>query len=302
MDPSFWREVPFENICIVGVGLIGGSLGLALKEAYPSCRIIGVGRQEASLRKALERKVVDEVSLSLQDVVDRVDLVVLATPPSAVPSFLSLIGEKGREGLVVSDVVSIKRKIIEEAERVLPHHIVFIGGHPLAGSEKRGVEHAQGEIFRNALYILVPSRLSTEEGMEKMKKLIRDIGAIPYVLSASEHDHLLAYTSHFPHVVAFCLSLLLKRGEGKDGRVGRLLAGGFKSTTRIAKSPPDLWMEILWENRDNLLPLFQEWEELVGDFKKALQESPEMLLRLLTEAKEERERIDEVPLQESGTL
>lgn len=289
-------EGSFKTVCIVGVGLIGGSLGLALKKARLCERIIGLGRREESLGKALARGAIDEFTLSPRSAFAQADLILLATPPSTIPSFFPLIGEEGKEGCLVSDVGSVKRRIIKEAGELLPPHITFIGGHPLAGMEKRGVEWARADLFQNAIYILTPSPRSGEEGMMRMRRLVEAIGARPLIMDAQTHDRLLAYTSHFPHLVAFALSLLLKKAKEREEKVGHLVASGFRSITRIAKSPADIWEEIFLENRDNLLEVWRDWEEVMEELRKALEAGE--LKDKLEKAREERERLDEVSLQE----
>jgi len=289
-------EGSFKTVCIVGVGLIGGSLGLALKRAGLCEQVIGLGRRRESLQKALEKGAVDQFTLSPQEAFSQADLIILATPPSTIPTFFPLIGEGGKKGCLVSDVGSVKGRIIKEAEKLLPPHISFIGGHPLAGREKRGVEWARADLFQDTIYILTPSSRSTEEGMGKMKRLVETIGGYPLIMEADRHDLLLAYTSHFPHILAFSLCLLLKRIRDKDERVEHLAASGFRSMTRIAKSAADMWEDILLENRDNLLKVWENWEEVMEEMKKGLEEGN--LKEKLEEAREVREKLDEIALSE----
>lgn len=288
-------EGSFKNICIVGVGLIGGSLGLAFKKAKLCERVIGLGRRYESLKKALERGAIDDFTLSPREAFSQADLIVLATPPSSIPSFFPIIGKEVKESCLVTDVGSVKRRIIKAAERLLPPHIAFVGGHPLAGMEKRGVEWAQADLFQKTIYILIPCSRSTKESIEKMKMVVSAIGACPFILDEETHDLLLAYTSHFPHIIAFALSLLLKRIREKEAVVSYLAAGGFKSITRIAKSPADMWEDIFLENIDNLLVVWKDWEEVMGELRRGLEEGN--LRHKLEGAREEREKLDEIDLQ-----
>jgi len=290
-------EGSFRTVSIAGVGLIGGSLALALKKARLCQRVIGLGRRWESLRKALERGAIDEFTLSPEEAFSQADLIVLATPPSSIPAFFPIIGKEAKEGCLVTDVGSVKRRIIKEAEEILPPHISFIGGHPIAGMEKRGVEWARDDLFQNSIYILTPCSRSSEEGLEKMKGLVEAIGAYPLIIDAETHDFLLAYTSHFPHIIAFALSLLLKRLREREERASYLAGSGFKSMTRIAKSPEDIWEDIFLENRDNLLLVWEEWEEIMGELKRRLEEGN--LRDELKKAREEREKMDEIDLQKS---
>ncbi|MBC7328338.1 prephenate dehydrogenase/arogenate dehydrogenase family protein [bacterium] len=299
-------EGSFKKVCIIGVGLIGGSLALALKKAGLCEHVIGLGRRLESLRKALELAVVDEIALlnpegeretlSPREAISQADLIVLATPPSTIPAFFPLIAENAKDDCLVTDVGSVKRRIIQEAERVLPQRLCFIGGHPLAGMEKRGVDWSNADLFERTVYVLTPCLLSNPEGMKKMRALVVSIGAVPLILDAETHDYLLAYTSHFPHIVAFALSLLLQKAGEKNDRAYCLAASGFRSVTRIAKSPPDIWEEIFLENRENLLKIWEEWEEIMDDMKKRLIEGN--MKEELEKAKRGREFLDEITLQE----
>ena len=286
-------EASFKTISIVGVGLIGGSLALAIKKAKIAERIIGLGRRMESLEKALQRGAIDFATLSPEEAFSQADLIVLATTPATIPSFFPQIGRFAKEGCIVTDVGSVKRRIVEEAEK-LPEHIVFVGGHPLAGMEKKGVEWADAELFKNSIYILTPSPRSTEEGMEKLSEMVRTIGAKPLVMDAEKHDLLLSYTSHFPHILAFALSLLFGKLCEREEGARSLVAGGFKSMTRIAKSPADMWDEIFMENKDNILKVWEEWEEVMKEMRKGLVEGK--LRDKLEKAKEEREKLDEARL------
>lgn len=288
-------EGSFKTVCIAGVGLIGGSLGLALKKASLCRRIIGLGRRQESLQKALEKGAIDEFTLLPEEAFAKADLIVLATPPSSIPTFFPVIGKKAKEGCLVTDVGSVKKRILKEAEELLPPHIIFVGGHPLAGMEKKGAEWARADLFKDTIYVLSPCSRSTEEGMEKMKLLVSSIGALPLIIDGETHDLLLAYTSHFPHIIAFALSLLLRRIREREERVSCLTATGFKSITRIAKSPADMWEDIFIENKDNLLTAWKEWEEIMEELRKGLVEGN--LREKLEEAREERERLDEIDLQ-----
>jgi len=286
-------EASFKTVSIVGVGLIGGSLALAIKKAKIAEKIIGLGRRMESLEKALQRGVIDFPTLSPEEAFSQADLIVLATTPATIPAFFPQIGRFAKEGCLVTDVGSVKRRIIEESVK-LPEHIVFVGGHPLAGMEKKGVEWADAELFKDSVYILTPSPRSTAEGMRKLSELVRAIGAKPLVMDAERHDLLLSYTSHFPHILAFALSLLFSRLCEREERARSLVAGGFKSMTRIAKSPADMWEEIFIENKDNLLKVWGEWERIMNEMMKGLEEGK--LREILERAKEEREKLDEACL------
>jgi prephenate dehydrogenase len=241
---------PFARVTVVGVGLIGGSLAAALRALPCAPRVTGVDPDEAALGLALERGVVDDVA-SVEECAPALaesDLVVLATPVAAVSEWLARLGEIGYRG-VVTDVASTKAAVMGEAARLLTPGCTFIGGHPMAGSERSGVSAADADLFRGAYYVLTPADDTDADAYQRLHRLVMSIGARVISLDAVAHDEAVAAISHVPHVAASALTNLAAQRAQGGSDVLRLAAGGFKDMTRIAAGSPDLWTGICLDNR-----------------------------------------------------
>jgi len=244
----------FERVVIIGVGLIGGSLGAALKALPDAPYVTGVARDERTRQVALERSVVDE-ALAPSDAdaaLLAADLVVIATPVSAAGEWLERLGGLGYAG-VVTDVASTKAAITADAARLLGDRATFIGAHPMAGSERSGVDAADAELFHGAYYVLCPSEDTPADAYSALHHLVTSIGARAIAVSPDAHDRAVAAISHVPHVAASALTNLAaaRVDDGED--VLRLAAGGFKDMTRIAAGSPELWTGICLDNRDAVI-------------------------------------------------
>ena len=244
----------FERVVIIGVGLIGGSLGAALKALPDAPYVTGVARDERTRQVALERSVVDQ-ALAPSDAdaaLLAADLVVIATPVSAAGDWLERLGRLDYAG-VVTDVASTKAAITADAARLLGDGATFIGAHPMAGSERSGVDAADAELFHGAYYVLCPSEDTPADAYSALHHLVTSIGARAIAVSPDAHDRAVAAISHVPHVVASALTNLAaaRVDDGED--VLRLAAGGFKDMTRIAAGSPELWTGICLDNRDAVI-------------------------------------------------
>lgn len=261
-----------QRIVLVGCGLIGGSLALAWKRAGVAGEIIGVDRREDHLQEALLRGAIDRAA-ALEEAVCGADVVVLATP---VQQSLQLLGEMAQFPLspacIVTDVGGTKREICKRAEEVLPPSYTFIGGHPMAGSEKSGIRAASPRLFENAVYVLTPRKGERQEAVSRLKSLVETTGAQVLLLEAERHDRLVAAISHLPHVVAAQLVEQVADLGEDDPLYAVLAAGGFRDVTRIASGHPGMWREVLLTNGDLLLPLLQNWRQRFSRLEKWIQE------------------------------
>lgn len=254
---------------IVGLGLIGGSLALALRRGGQRGRIVGVSSSE-TLTVALDQGMIDEGYPydRLGEVAARVDLLVLATPIHRIREQLRELGESQaglRPGTVVTDVGSTKRVILAEACQCLPPGVHFVGGHPMAGSERRGLAAADPFLFQNAIYALTPAPGVPETVIASLGRLLGETGARVVVLSAQEHDRIAAAISHVPQLLAVALvNFLEDLGPGRD-RAIQLAAGGFRDMTRIASSPFDIWRDILATNADEVRRAVESFSRHLGD-------------------------------------
>ncbi len=255
-------DIFFEKICIVGVGLIGGSLAKSLKQEKLAGKITGYGRSEERLELARNLGVIDDYTLDLKDAVLDSDLVVLATPIKEMPPIATIISPFLGKHTIVTDVGSVKGWVVEQLERILPQKNHFVPAHPIAGSEKSGVQFAREDLFRGAKCVLTPSNNTDQRAMEIVEEVWKRTGTITIKMTPAEHDNLMAAVSHLPHVIAYALV----------GTVGSsaidLCGGGFLDTTRIALSDPVLWRDICLINKKMLI---NHLDSFVGSLNKIRQ-------------------------------
>ncbi|MBT9282789.1 MAG: prephenate dehydrogenase [Hydrogenibacillus schlegelii] len=247
---------------VVGMGLIGGSIAAVLRAR--GLRVSGVDRLVARAERAAQRGLIDRALRpeAAEAAYRAADLIVLALPVlSIVPALRRLAEERLKPGVIVTDVGSTKRSIVAEAEALFAGRDVrFIGGHPMAGSHKSGVEAAHPDLFENAYYVLCPSRLAEAADVERLKDWLAPARVKWLVMDPAEHDRVVAVISHLPHVVAALLVQMLARREAESPYYALLAAGGFKDLTRIAASNPEMWRDIVLDNRAAILAAFEEWE------------------------------------------
>jgi prephenate dehydrogenase len=258
----------FTTITVAGVGLIGGSLALALRRAGYRGKVLGVSSPE-SLQKAKRLGAIDEgfPYERLADAAERSDLIVLATPISRIIEHLAVLGQAGarlRPGTVVTDVGSTKAQVLETAVRCLPGAVHFVGGHPMAGSEERGVAAADPLLFQNAYYVLTPAPGVPEEVVQRLAAFLGLTGARLLVLDAARHDRIAAAISHLPQLLAVHLvNFLDSLGDDREHGV-HLAAGGFRDMTRIASSPFEVWRDIVSTNRAEIAKALDAFAAALG--------------------------------------
>jgi prephenate dehydrogenase len=237
----------FKQVTIIGVGLIGGSIGLAVKKRRLSSRVIGVTAHKKTLKKALKRRAIDTGTLNVKKSVIGSDMVILATPVDNVLSMLKKITPYLKKGCVVIDVASVKGAIVKGAEKIIGRKAYFIGAHPMAGSEQRGIDRADSNLFKNAPCVLTKTRRTNRKALRNVVNLWKAMGSKIYILSPAEHDRKICNISHLPHIAAAALALSAKPSALE------FASTGFGDTTRIASSSPDLWIPILLANRENVV-------------------------------------------------
>ncbi|GIU76921.1 MAG: prephenate dehydrogenase [Bryobacteraceae bacterium] len=255
-----------ETVAIIGVGLIGGSFGLALKSAGFRGRIVGVSSPQ-TLEKALRRGAIDE-GATLEKAVPQADLIYLAGPIHAILETIPALDGLARPGALATDAGSTKRRICEAGSRL--SGALFLGGHPMAGKEKRGVEEAEAELFRGRPWLLTPSRredLETPAAREFLGWIER-IGAEPRVMTPEEHDRTVALSSHLPQMLSTALAAALEERHG----VERAAGPGLADMTRLALSGWDIWRDILETNRDEIVAAIGLFEERLRALKARLEQ------------------------------
>jgi prephenate dehydrogenase len=267
-----------RRITIWGVGLIGGSLGLALKKNGFQGQRVGLGRNIGRLENAVARDAVDVVTTEVADGIRESDLVVLCTPVELVPVLVQRIAESvepQRHRIVLTDAGSTKSALVKLVEKRLQTHgsdiLSFIGGHPMAGSHETGVGAARATLFENAKCILTPTENSDPGALDLVKNLWEFVGAVPYLLSPETHDRLIGAASHLPHLIASILTNTVANVEVEDNRALDFTATGFRDSTRIAAGSPDLWTGIFTQNSDVLLSLIDDIVTNLIEFKSLLQ-------------------------------
>ncbi len=243
------RGAPPLTIAIVGMGLMGGSLAMALRASTRHRVVACLERGRRPGRRL--RGLVDEVTTDPERIASA-DVVVLATPVGEAVRLIEALGPRARPGSVWTDVGSVKTPICRAAARFMAKGAVFVGGHPMAGSEKRGLANARADLFEGAAYALTPvSSRDGAAGLRRVRGIVRSIGARPLVLGPGEHDRIVAFTSHLPQIVATALAAAA-RGVLRTSRGRRLAGSGFRDTTRLADSSAGIWRDIVAQNREAL--------------------------------------------------
>lgn len=266
-----------HRITIWGVGLIGGSLGLALKKNGFQGQRVGLGRNIGRLEKALQYDAVDVVTTEMAEGLRGSDLVVLCTPVELVPVLVQHIIEVvgSQQSMVLTDVGSTKSVLVQTVEAQLREYgsntISFVGGHPMAGSHETGVGAARATLFENATCIVTPTESTDSDSLQQVRSLWEFVGAVPHLLSPEIHDLLIGAASHLPHLIASLLTNTVANVETEHHKALDFTATGFRDSTRIAAGSPDLWTGIFSQNRDVLLSLIDDIVDNLSEFKTLLQ-------------------------------
>ncbi len=286
------EESDFKKITIIGVGLIGGSLGLALKEKKPNFKIVGIDKQEI-IKKAIARGAIDEGTVNLEEGIKEADVVILATPVKTILNLLTQINPFLKKGCIVTDTGSTKQQIVRKANKVLSKDIFFIGGHPMAGSEEYGIDSANSHLFQDKTYILTPTKKSNLIAIEKISSLIKMIGGKRLILNSLEHDRIVGTVSHLPQIMAVSLVNMVSELVRKENNNNyfKAVGEGFKDITRIASSPYKIWEDICDTNQENILEMIQEFRNYLGVIEDKLKNNPNSLKEEFQKASKLRENI-----------
>jgi len=283
--------VRFQKISIIGVGLLGGSIGLAAKRHRLAREVVGFVRRRASLRECEKAGAVDYATTDLLAAVARADLVILCTPLAQMHSLTGQFLPALRRGAVVTDVGSVKAGLVRELEATLARSGAhFVGGHPLAGAEKTGVRAARADLFVNAVCVLTPTRNTSETALGRVARFWGTLGARVLELPPEAHDALVSRSSHLPHVVAAALANLVLHPANPTFQAA-LCASGFRDTTRIASGSPEMWCDIALANRKHLAKSLDAFMSELRTFKRALAQADlKTITRIFETAKSRRDR------------
>ncbi len=281
----------FNNLTcsFIGLGLIGGSIAKALRQAYPDMTLIAYDTDQTALTLALEEQVISHIETSMCDALFACDFLFLCAPVSRNDAMLSEIKEHLNPGTIITDVGSVKQTTHQAiCDAGLSH--AFIGGHPMAGSEKSGYANANPLLLENAYYILTPTEDVDPARVEQLKQMIDGIGALPLVLDYDKHDYITAAVSHVPHIISACLVNLVQKSDDADGLMKMIAAGGFKDITRISSSSPVMWQSICLTNTENIRKLLADYIHDLQEVEKELTDhSHQELYDLFDNAKEYRD-------------
>lgn len=281
------------TIGFIGLGLIGGSIAKAIRRVHPSYKIIAYNRSENSRILALNDGTLDIATDKIDDHFRECDYIFLCTPVEMNVHYLTILKDYIEEGTIITDVGSVKGNI-HQAVRDLGMEVSFIGGHPMAGSEKTGYTNASDHLLENAFYILTPTTQTPNSAIHTMTALVSEIGALPLVLDEKEHDRTVAAISHLPHLIAATLVNLVKDSDSSAGTMKKIAAGGFKDITRIASSSPDMWEQICMTNSENISELINDYVASLLQVKNALDTHQEgEIYKLFTTSRDYRDSFDD---------
>ncbi len=278
-----------QKVTIIGVGLIGGSISLAVKSHWPQVTVTGFDIDSDVQSEALAHGVIDESAVDIESSCAGADFIFIATPVLIVPRVIETIASVVGEETIVTDVGSTKTAIVEIAEKVLPPATNFIGGHPLAGSEQAGLRAATPELLKDSVYVLTPTTRTSPDAFQKLHKLLTNLGARVIALSPKKHDEIVAGVSHLPHLTATALvNVVAAVGEEGENRL-LFAAGGFRDLTRIASGNPDLWADICLDNKEAIAVSIDKLTAGLSDIRQVITDGDrDRLIEILATAKDRR--------------
>ena len=262
----------FKKICIIGCGLIGSSLARAIKKNNLAEKIVSSNRSDAVNKKVIELKIVDDSSSDTKKMADGSDLVVIATPLSSYEDVISKIKNSLKNGVILTDVGSVKENIINLIEKNIPENISWIPSHPIAGTEESGPEAGFSELFQNRWCILTPSKKAKEKDINLLQTFWEKVGSKVDIMEAKQHDYILSITSHIPHLIAYnIVNTSLNIQDENESTIVKYSAGGLRDFTRIAASNPIMWRDIFIQNKKNTSKMIDKFIENLEDLKKAIE-------------------------------
>jgi len=280
-----------NTLCVIGTGLIGGSLSLALKEKNYCEKIIGAGRSEETLQQAQKLGIIDSYSTQISEAVSEADMIFVSVPLGAMQTVFEQIKPALKDHAIVTDAGSAKQNVIAIAQQVFANKVArFVAGHPIAGTENSGPAAAFPELYNERRVILTPTADTQQSAIEQVEAMWQATGANVETMDALHHDKVLAATSHLPHAIAYALVDCLASMDDID-EVFRFAAGGFRDISRIASSDPVMWRDIFMQNREQILDMMQRYKDELDLIYNALEsEDAQSLEALFTRAKKSRDQ------------
>jgi prephenate dehydrogenase len=286
------NQILVPKLAIVGVGLIGGSLALALKAAGVVGEVVGIGRSLANLEKALELGVVDGITQDPAEGVADADLVFLATPVLTLTEMASRVLPHMKPGAVLTDGGSVKGFVARAIEPLVPKGVHFVPGHPIAGTEKSGAEAAFATLYHRRRCILTPTAQTDPAALRLVRRVWETAGCEVVEMDVEKHDRILGAISHLPHMVAYSLVNAVSSYDRYEENILEYSAGGFRDFTRIASSDPTMWRDIALTNRDALLEMIERFESSLAELKEDIRgEKRDRLYDFFLRSKQSRDAI-----------
>jgi prephenate dehydrogenase len=281
-----------DKLAIIGVGLIGSSLSLALKEAGEVRQVIGFGRNQQNLARGVELGVLDDFTESIEACVSDADIIVVAVPLGAMRQVFTELRPVVKKGAIITDVGSAKGSVVTAARDELGSVFTrFVPGHPIAGTEESGVEAGFATLYQNRRVIITPVEQTEQDAISVIDEMWRHCGAIIEYLDVEHHDKVLAATSHLPHMLAFALVHYLSNLNDHE-EIFRYAAGGFRDFTRIASGDPVMWRDVCLANGDTVVELIEQYQQELDLVKSAISAGEaDELLRLFGRAKSKRDSL-----------
>ena len=283
----------FKKVCIIGCGLIGSSLARAIKKHNLSEKIVSSNRSDIVNKKVLGLKIVDDSSSDTQKMAKDSDLIIIATPLSSYENVILKIKNSLKNGMILTDVGSVKERVISLVEKAIPKDASWIPSHPIAGTEESGPEAGFSELFKNRWCILTPSKKAKEKDIDTLKSFWKKIGSKVDIMDAKQHDYILSITSHIPHLVAYnIVNTSINIQEEKQSAIIKYSAGGLRDFTRIAASNPIMWRDIFIQNKTNTSKEIEKFIANLEDLKNAIEnEDGKKLEEIFTKTKKIRKEI-----------
>lgn len=269
----------FKQICIIGLGLIGGSLAKSIRRRFSDCFILGIDTNQDNLDAALKEGTINLGTKHICPEIGQAEIIFICTPVSSIPYMLSQIAPLISPNAIVTDTGSTKQEIVEAAQRILKGRANFIGGHPMAGTQNSGYRASLPHLFENAYYVLTPLPETSDNAVNALSNLLEALGAIPLIMDAKLHDEIVCSISHLPHVVAAALVNTVRSMEDPEHFRVRLAAGGFRDITRIASSDPIMWESISFSNRSELLKAITLMQKQLDSFSQMLKNDNRQAVR-----------------------
>lgn len=276
-------------VTIIGLGLIGGSIGLALRQGNKSgWEIVGYSRSQETLANALESGAIERSEVNLENSVKHASFVIVATPVLSIKEVFSQIAPYLSSGCTVTDTASTKVQVMKWAEEILPSKVDFIGGHPMAGKESCGIQAAEAALFRGCTYCLTSSEKTSPKSIDRMTNMVEKLGAIPFFIDAQEHDNLVAGISHLPILLSAALVSVTTKNPSWS-KMSKLAASGYRDLTRLASGNPEVNSHICLSNKEAIANWADKFSQELERYRQLVAKGDKRLEQALIEAKKARQ-------------